>query len=69
MKPTLAKDYRSKSVDELKTELAKERAGLYKARRDLVFRQLTDTSSLKVRRKNIARILTVMAEKNKGASA
>lgn len=45
-----------------------ERAALYKARRDLVFRQMTDTASLKVRRHNIARILTVISEKQRGNS-
>ena len=50
-------------------DLAKqERAALYKARRDLVFRQMTDTASLKIRRHNIARILTVIAEKKGGNS-
>ena len=45
-----------------------ERAALYKARRDLVFRQMTDTTSLKVRRHNIARIHTAITEKKGGGS-
>ncbi|MFX9012115.1 50S ribosomal protein L29, partial [Acinetobacter baumannii] len=40
-----------------------ERAALYKARRDLVFRQSTDTTGLKTRRHNIARLLTLINEK------
>ena len=46
--------------------LSQERAALYKARRDLVFRQMTDTASLKVRRHNIARIMTLIGEKKGG---
>jgi large subunit ribosomal protein L29 len=44
-----------------------EQAAMYKARRDLVFRQLTDTASFKVRRHNIARILTVIGEKKRAS--
>jgi large subunit ribosomal protein L29 len=68
MKGLQTKDLREKSVPELEEELTKERAALYKARRDLVFRQLQDTASLKVRRKNIARILTLINEKKGGES-
>ena len=57
---------REKSVPELEQMLEQERAALYKARRDLVFRQTTDVSSLKARRHNIARILTVINEKKRG---
>ncbi|MBL8088601.1 MAG: 50S ribosomal protein L29 [Chthonomonas sp.] len=66
MKDTKAAEMRDKSVPELEEMLAKERAELYKARRDLVFRQMTDVSSLKVRRHNIARILTIIEEKKRG---
>jgi len=43
-----------------------ERANLYNARRDLVFRRITDTASVKVRRHNIARMMTLIAEKKRG---
>ena len=66
MKELQAKDLREKSVPELEVALEAERAALYKARRDLVFRQMTDTASLKVRRHNIARILTLINEKKRG---
>ena len=66
MKATKASDLRDKSVPELEQLLAEERAALYRARRDLVFRQITDTASLKVRRHNIARILTLITEKKQG---
>lgn len=63
LKPSELKD---KSVPELQDLLVAERAALYKARRDLVFRQIRDTSGLKVRRHNIARILTLIGEKQRG---
>jgi large subunit ribosomal protein L29 len=69
MKETKSSELRDKSVPELEELLVKERAALYKARRDLVFRQITDVKSLKVRRHNIARILTLIGEKKKGSNA
>lgn len=68
MKDLKAAELREKSVPELEEALAQERASLYKARRDLVFRQMTDTASLKVRRHNIARILTLIGEKKRGGT-
>ena len=69
MKGLKAVELKEKSVPELEEVLAQERAALYKARRDLVFRQLSDNSTLKVRRKNIARILTLINEKKRGGGA
>lgn len=66
MKAIKPAELRDKSVPELEEMVRQERASLYKARRDLVFRQLTDVASLKVRRHNIARLLTVIAEKKRG---
>jgi ribosomal protein L29 len=66
MKNLKPADLRSKSVADLEAMVNDERAALYKARRDIVFRQLTDPSSIKVRRHNIARMLTVITEKNRG---
>lgn len=63
LKPT---ELRDKTVPELEELVLQERAALYKARRDLVFRQMTDTASLKVRRHNIARLLTIISEKKGG---
>ncbi len=68
MKDYKATDLRDKSVPELEEMILQERAALYKARRDLVFRQITDTASLKVRRHNIARILGVITEKKRGSA-
>lgn len=66
MKDNKTSDLRDKSVPELEELVNQERAALYKARRDLVFRQMTDTASLKVRRHNIARLLTIISEKQRG---
>lgn len=66
MKDTKMTELKDKSVPELEAMVAQERAALYKARRDLVFRQITDTASVKVRRHNIARMLTLITEKKRG---
>jgi len=66
MKDIKTSELRDKSVPDLEQMVEQERAALYKARRDLVFRQMTDTASLKVRRHNIARIMTLIAEKKRG---
>jgi large subunit ribosomal protein L29 len=69
MKDLKTKDLRDKTVPELEQMVANERADLYRARRDLVFRRMTDTASVKIRRHNIARMLTIIAEKKKGENA
>jgi ribosomal protein L29 len=58
---------RGSSLEELEKSLLQHQADLYSARKDLVFRRITDTSSMKIRRHNIARIHTVMTEKKKEA--
>lgn len=67
MKNLKAKDLRNQTVEELEAMVLAEQAAMYKARRDFVFRQLTDTTSFKVRRHNIARILTVIGEKKRAS--
>jgi len=66
MKDSKTVDLRDKSVPELEALVNEERASLYRARRDLVFRRITDTASLKTRRHNIARMMTLIAEKKRG---
>lgn len=66
MKDSKPTELRDKTVPELEDLLVQERAALYKARRDLVFRRMTDTSSIRTRRHNVARILTIIAEKKRG---
>lgn len=65
MKAIDVKDLRTKNVAELEKMVDEARAALFKSRRDLVFRRVTDTASLKVQRHNIARILTVIGEKQR----
>jgi large subunit ribosomal protein L29 len=66
MKETKAAELKDKSIPELEEMVRQERVNLYNARRDLVFRRMTDTSSLKARRHNIARMLTIISEKKRG---
>ena len=66
MKDLKSSELRDKSVPELEEMALQEKASLYRARRDLVFRKITDTTSLKVRRHNIARILGMITEKKGG---
>ncbi len=66
MKDTKTSDLRDKTVPELEDMVSAERANLYKARRDLVFRRITDTASVRIRRHNIARMMTLIAEKKRG---
>ena len=66
MKALKAKELRDKSVPELEELIAQEREALYRARRDLVFRRLTDSAQLMVRRHNIARLMTLIQEKQRG---
>ena len=68
MKDLKTNDLQDKSVEELEEMLLAERAAIFKARRDLVFRQITDTTGIKVRRHNMARILTMMTQKKRGNS-
>ncbi|MFN3684567.1 MAG: 50S ribosomal protein L29 [Fimbriimonadaceae bacterium] len=68
MKDLKAKDLREKSVPELEEMVRQQRASLHKARRDLVFRQTSDTASIKVMRHNIARLLTIINEKKRGGA-
>lgn len=68
MKEIKAAELRDKTVPELEELLEQERASLYKARRDLVFRQITDTAGLTARRHNIARIMTIITEKQRGGT-
>jgi large subunit ribosomal protein L29 len=66
MKDLKSKELREKTIPELEAMATDLRAELYRARRDLVFRKVTDTTGLKVRRHNIARILTTIQEKKRG---
>jgi large subunit ribosomal protein L29 len=55
---------RARTDGELRTELATERRHLYDLRFQLATRQLTDHTQLTLTRRSIARVLTVMTERN-----
>lgn len=65
MKNIKPADLKSKSKEDLETMLLTERAGLFQTRRDLVFRKIQDQASLKIRRHNIARIITELNTKKR----
>ena len=69
MKALKAADLRTKSVEELEEMMKQIHVDQFHARKDFVFRRSTDTSSLRARRHNIARILTVLGEMKKGANS
>lgn len=58
-----AKELRELSVDELKAKLAAQRQELFNLRFQHATAQLEKTSSLPAARKDIARILTILKEK------
>lgn len=68
MKELKPAELRERTVPELEALVREEQANLYRARRDLVFRRITDTASLKVRRHNIARLKTLIVEKQRGTA-
>ncbi len=57
------KDLREKTVAELRQELSGLRKDLFKAKMSLNSRQLEDTSSLRNVKKSIAKILTILRQK------
>jgi len=64
MKLSQSRDHLRQSSDaELKHALDEERKNLFMSRRDSVTRQLENTKKIRQVRKNIARILTLMRER------
>lgn len=59
-----AADLRGLSVQELQEKLAKQRTDLLHARFQLATAQLEKTSELKAMRRQVARISTILKEKN-----
>ena len=58
-----ASELKQLSVDELKTKLAAQRQELFNLRFQHATAQLEKTSTLRAARKDIARILTILKEK------
>lgn len=63
MKPIKAKELRQKTLMELQSELDNQKNELYRLHVQKTLMQLKDTAALKITRKNIARINTMIAEK------
>jgi large subunit ribosomal protein L29 len=61
-------DVRAKSVDELKSELAELRKEQFNLRFQRASGQLENTSRVRVVRRDIARIMTVLGERQRAAS-
>lgn len=61
-------DVRAKSVDELKSELADLRKEQFNLRFQRASGQLENTSRVRAVRRDIARILTVLGERQRAAS-
>jgi large subunit ribosomal protein L29 len=59
-------DLSSKNFDELSKELNNNKKDLFGIRYNLAIKELKDTSLLKKRKKNIARIMTLMSNKIRG---
>jgi len=62
MKPVKASAFRNMKSGEIETKLADAREELMKLRFQQVTGQLTDTSRLKILKREIARMLTILRE-------
>jgi len=69
MKSLKPADLRAKTVEELEQMLVQANADLFQIRKDLVFRRTTDLAGRKTRKHDIARIKTIITEKQNGAKA
>ena len=65
MKATKAKDLRELGADELKLKLKEQRDNLFKLRIRKEARQLENPVSLRLARREIARLQTIMNEKGR----
>ncbi|HAW08441.1 MAG: 50S ribosomal protein L29 [Chloroherpetonaceae bacterium] len=64
MKPHSAKDLRELSDKEIENLYDESKESLMRLRIQSSLKQLNDTASLKVTKKDIARILTIITERN-----
>ncbi|NUL82819.1 MAG: 50S ribosomal protein L29 [Armatimonadetes bacterium] len=65
MRATKAKDYRSMAYNDLLEELEDKKKALYRLRVQVSLMQMKDTASLNYAKKDIARIMTVINEKQR----
>ncbi|MCS7245574.1 MAG: 50S ribosomal protein L29 [candidate division WOR-3 bacterium] len=63
MKPLKAKDLRKLTNDELKVKYNELKNKLFEARIKKTFGQLEDTASIRIIKRNIAKILTILNER------
>lgn len=69
MKPIKAKNLRELGAEEIKTKLAEAREGLFKLKLRKGSRQLEDGVSVRVSRRDIARMETVLRQKATATAA
>ncbi len=69
MKPLKPDQLRRMTTQELEQELDKLRNELYRLRVQQAVRQLKDTAAMRITRRNIARIQTILNERRRSASA
>ena len=63
-----AEKYREMDMDELQLRAAELQKGMFDARQRLVTKEQTDTAQLKHLKRDYARILTIMNEKDRPAA-
>lgn len=63
MKPLKPEELRKLSLPELQQRLQQERERLFQLRQSKATRKLGDTASIRITRHNIARLLTIITEK------
>jgi len=67
MKSTKVQDLRKLAAEEIRAKIADSREELMKLRFQQVTGQLTDTSRLRILRRNIARMETILRESDRAA--
>jgi len=65
MKPLKPEELRKLSLPELQQRLQQERERLFQFRQNRAMRKLSDTASIRITRHNIARLLTIITEKQR----
>ncbi|MCS6950378.1 MAG: 50S ribosomal protein L29 [Armatimonadota bacterium] len=65
MKPLKPEELRQLSLSELHQRLQQERERLFQLRQNKAVRKLSDTASIRITRHNIARLLTIITEKQR----
>ncbi len=65
MKPLKPEDLRKLSLPELQQRLQQEMERLFQLRQNKAMRKLSDTASIRITRHNIARLHTIITEKQR----